>query len=700
MIRLALLLICLAWLGPGRAAAQGTASLVADRVSVDEGGRLVASGGVEVFYDGTRLTADSVTYSRDGDRLAIEGPILIEQPDGTILTAEAASLDPRIESGILRSARLVLERQLQLAAARIDRIDGRYTALTGAAATACQVCAGRAPLWEIRADRVIHDEVDRQLYFENAQFRIRGLPVLWVPAMRLPDPTVTRATGLLVPSVTTNDLLGFGVRLPYFVALGPRRDLTLTPFLATETTTVEGRYRQTWRSGALTVEGAASRDSVRPGGPRGYVFADGRWALEDGQSILFQLQSVTDRTYLDEYGYSDLDRLSTGLRYTRVREDSLLSTDATYYRTLRRGEVQGALPPLVARAVYERRRPTGPLVLTYGARAESFRRTEDAAGPTGRDVARLGAFADLRGETVLGPGLVLSGAGSVDLGAYAISDDPAFEDLPLRATPGALVTLRWPLIRREAGGAAQTLEPFVAAAWSRTLGADVPNEDSAIVEFDETNIDALTRYPGQDAREDGARLSFGLTWTRTAPSGSALALTFGRILREEAEPFTLSSGLDGLASDWLLAARADLPAGLTARARAIVDNEGQFDKTEARIDWQTSSLALGATYLFLPQEPPEGRLDRIAEWAVDARWQVSPVWSLSLDARYDLARDEPVETGIGLGWQSECVEVDVSLSRSYTSGETDPVTDLGLAVNLRGFSAGDGLAVPPGRCDG
>ena len=48
---------------------------------------------------------------------------------------------------------MVLDQQLQLAAAQIDRVDGRYTQLTRAAATSCQVCAAiAAPLWQIRAE--------------------------------------------------------------------------------------------------------------------------------------------------------------------------------------------------------------------------------------------------------------------------------------------------------------------------------------------------------------------------------------------------------------------------------------------------------------------------------------------------------------------------------------------------------------------
>jgi LPS-assembly protein len=70
------------------------------------------------------------------------------------------------------------------------------------------------PLWEIRARRIIHDEVEQQLYFEGAQFRVMGVPVLWLPQMRLPDPTLERATGFLAPSIRATDTTGTQIRVP------------------------------------------------------------------------------------------------------------------------------------------------------------------------------------------------------------------------------------------------------------------------------------------------------------------------------------------------------------------------------------------------------------------------------------------------------------------------------------------------------
>ncbi|MEO1152436.1 MAG: LPS-assembly protein LptD, partial [Pseudomonadota bacterium] len=214
------------------------ATLVADTVEIRADATLVAEGNVEVFFDGTRLTASRVTYDRNGDQLTIDGPLVLSAGDDAVILADSAALDTDLTDGILESARLVLDRQLQIAASEIARAGGRFTRLSNAVASSCEVCtSGSPPLWEIRASRIVRDELERQLYFDDAQLRIVGVPVFYLPRLRLPDPSLQRATGFLVPELERRSRLGIGIRAPYFIRLGDHADLTLRPYLSADTTT-------------------------------------------------------------------------------------------------------------------------------------------------------------------------------------------------------------------------------------------------------------------------------------------------------------------------------------------------------------------------------------------------------------------------------------------------------------------------------
>lgn len=696
---LAVLLLTLSSLWAATAAAQATATLVADRVFVAADGRLVAEGNVEAHYDGTRLSAARITYDAATDSLVIEGPIFIVGAGGEILTADRAELDPRLENGLLRGARLVLDRQLQLAANRIDRVDGTLSGLSRVAATSCAVCDGRPPLWEIRAERVVHDAAERQLHFDNAVLRIRGVPVFWLPHMRLPDPTLTRATGLLVPGLRTTDQLGLGLRLPLFIRLGDSRDLTLTPYLSSRTTTLEARYRQAFLRGEIAIETAVSRDDIRPGDWRGLIGVQGRFDLGRGVDLQFDAMTVSDPAYLLDYGLSDRDRIESGVILTRVRPHDLIVAELTGWQSLREGESFDSLPPLLAAFGWERRFAAGPGTLTLAAAAEAFVRPADTPGAAARDVARAGLDAVWRADTVLGPGLLAEGRLALALDAWAVADDPAFADPAWRAVPAIQGTLRWPLVRRAGTGAVQVIEPALALSWATVLGESGPNEASLLAEFDAGNLLTLSRPVGRDVHEAGAVLAAGLTWTRIGPMGDSLSLTFGRVLRDSPQDgFSPTSGLDGRSSAWLVSGSLALSHELFVQARTLLDDDLGAGRTEARLHWTTDRFDMAAEYVWLPADAIEGRNRDVSEWTLSAGWDISETWSIRAGGRYDIVNNSPARADLGLSWANECVTVDLSLARRYTETDTaEPATDLGLSVTLNGFSAGRS-ATPVAAC--
>ena len=337
--------------------AQDQATLVADRIEIAADSRLVATGHVEVLWRGTRLRASRISFDRSTGQLVIEGPITLTEGDNLILLADSAELSRDLQQGILRSARLVLNRQLQLAAAEINRVGGRYTELTRTVASSCQVCAANpVPLWEIRAARVVHDQQERQLYFDHAQFRVAGLPVFYIPRLRMPDPSLKRATGFLMPEFRSTSTLGAGIKLPYFIAIGDSRDLTLTPYLTTQgSRTLDLRYRQALRGGLLQFDGALTSDNLITGAPRGYLFGKLNLALQSGYQLRFDLQAVSDSAYLLDYGVGQVDRLRSGLAVTRTSHTSHFSAGLVQFTSIRQGEDNATLPGLIGEMTLHRR---------------------------------------------------------------------------------------------------------------------------------------------------------------------------------------------------------------------------------------------------------------------------------------------------------------------------------------------------------
>ena len=700
----AFLALALLALAPNYGRAQELASLVADSITVDPGGTVTAVGNVEVYYQGTRLTAERVTYTRNGDTLTITGPIRVTDGSGTVILADEAQLDRDLRNGILVSARLVLDQQLQLAANEIARINDRYTRLDRVVASSCQVCeSDPTPLWEIRARRVIHDEQERQLYFEGAQFRVAGVPVFYFPRLRLPDPSVERSTGLLVPQITSSSDLGTGIKLPYFIALDDHSDVTITPYLSSSTTTLEFGYRHLFRTGSLLAEGALTHDDIDDN--RGFLFGYAQFYLPRGYTLNAQTEIVSDPGYLYTYGYSDKDRLTNQVEITRVRGKDKFRASVSEFRTLRANEIpiRDTLPDQYIETEYSRELPD----LAFGGRtvasvgATSLERPSSLDG-LGRDVTRLSLGLDWTRNWITTPGIVARTELGFRTDVYSIAQDSSFNSSLTRTVPRAAAELRWPLARTTRDGGREVLEPVLRLDIADTGGDNVPLEDSRVVEFDEANLFSPSRYPGYDGAEDGVRVAAGIAWRRNDPDGWSADLALGRLANlTDNLGFGQGSGLEGDRSEWLLSGRLAIGDNLQFFTRSLFDTSLEFTLSENRLDWQNDRLRLGTNYILAVPEPSENRLVRLEEWSLDSSYDLNDRWTLRADWRYDFNTERAARTGLGLGYRTECIDVALSLSRRYqTSTSVDPTTEFAFRVSLTGVGGRENDRAIRRKCRG
>jgi LPS-assembly protein len=691
------------------AGAQDLATLVAERVEITGTSVLIAEGDVEIFYKGRRLKAQKIVYDSAADRLQITGPIVLVDSTGSFILASQADLSADLADGVLQSARLVLNQQLQLAASEIQRVGGRYTRLGRTVASSCQVCAANpTPLWEIRASQVVHDQQERQLYFDNAQFRIAGIPVFYLPRLRMPDPTLKRATGLLRPSLRTTSGLGTGIKLPYFIAVNDSVDLTITPYITVNKgRAVELRYRQAFRTGSIEVNGAFARDDLLPGTNRGYLLATGGFVLPRDFNLYFRLEAVTDPGYLLDYGVSETDRLDSRIVLNRTRRNENISGQVIYFNSIRDAEINATLPSIIGDFTFNRRFGGGPFGGEAGLRFQthSHRRASDAifdvdgdGNSDGRDLSRASLRLDWRRSFLMQNGIEVTGLGEVTADFYSVSQDAIYGGNTSRVHGAAAVELRWPWLRSTAG-AAQVIEPIAQLVWSPNTAAALPNEDSRLVEFDEGNLFSLNRFPGSDATERGARANLGISWTRYDPDGWTMGVTVGRVLRaEDLGQFGASSGLDGIASDWLAAVQLTMPSGLQVTNRLVFDDAFAMTKGEVRLDLAKDRYGISSGYIWTVADLSENRPKPTSELAFNAYYKLSDGWTGKASGRYDFEASRATRAGLGFEYKNECVVVDLSLSRRFTSSTSvQPTTDFGLSVELAGFGGGT-KAGPARRC--
>jgi LPS-assembly protein len=222
----------------------------------------------------------------------------------------------------------------RFAATRADRSSGNITVFTSGIYTACEACKDdpkKPPKWQVRAARIIHDQGEKMMYFEDARIEFFGVPLAWLPYFSAPDPTAKRKSGFLIPSVSSSTAFGGALITPYYFALAPDYDATITPMITTnQGPLVKGEWRQRLVNGSYTIR-ASGIFQLDPGAfkdangvPsdqtfRGHVESAGQFRLTDKWVYGWDGTLITDKSYFQDYNL-----------YRRVQFTNLLASTPDY----------------------------------------------------------------------------------------------------------------------------------------------------------------------------------------------------------------------------------------------------------------------------------------------------------------------------------------------------------------------------------
>ena len=285
--------------------------------------RVNAVGNVQIYYDGSTIEADKVSYNQKTKRLRAEGNVRLTEPGGNITYGDILELNDDYRDGFVDSLRVETPDQTRFAAARGDRSDGRVSVLQSGVYTACEACKTdprKPPLWQVKGARIIHDEQEKMIYFEQGTLEFFGTPIAYFPYFSTPDPTVKRKSGWLMPIFSNSTKLGFTAEAPYFWALAPNYDLTLTPSVSTKQGPfMQAEFRHRLMNGAYAIRAAGIRQLDKDefihtnGAPtpgyrdwRGAVESNGQFGLNQRWVWGWDALLISDKTFYQDYHVSDL----------------------------------------------------------------------------------------------------------------------------------------------------------------------------------------------------------------------------------------------------------------------------------------------------------------------------------------------------------------------------------------------------------
>lgn len=305
--------------------------LESDVLTYDQDNNTVsASGRVRIEYGGNRLVAERVVYDRKSGRLKALGNVEIIEKDGNRIYTQEIDVTDDFADGFVNQLRVETVDKTYFAAESADRKGGMVTTFNNGVYTACEPCEekpDKAPIWRVKSRKIIWNGQKKTVRFERSSFELFGRPIAFFPAFEIPDPTVKRKSGFLFPSISYNSKLGVGVEIPYYFALSPTYDLTVTGHGYTNQGFLgEAEWRQRFNRGEYSVKAAGiyqlqpeafndyegfSVDRGPHGDPnelRGMVGTKGRFDLNPRWSLGWNVLAQSDKNFSRTYkldGYDD-----------------------------------------------------------------------------------------------------------------------------------------------------------------------------------------------------------------------------------------------------------------------------------------------------------------------------------------------------------------------------------------------------------
>tara|TARA_R110000824_G_scaffold155226_7_gene327865 strand:+ start:24320 stop:26674 length:2355 start_codon:yes stop_codon:yes gene_type:complete len=661
----------------------GEVLMQADNLVYDRDSQIVtAVGNVEIAYDGRVLMADKVTYNQRTDVVTADGNVSLLESTGEVAFADHLVLRNKMKDGVVQTLSVLLTDDSRLAGNDAVRQNGNVTTLHRGVYSPCKVCKEEGkttPLWQIKAFRVIHNAEEKRIIYEDAYMELFGVPVAYLPFFSHPDPTVKRQSGFLMPGFASSTDLGQEITVPYFWAIKPNMDVTVAPRYTTDEGMVyQGEFRHRIEQGAYRFFGTGTWPKTQTPGTsgdsdfRGSLFGDGHFNVAPGWDMGFRTELSSDDTYLRKYGLTDVTALTNRLYVEHFDGRNSITADGYYFRGLLPAVNQDDMPwvvPLInvnhdfGNLLGDGRLSFNANTMILGTPAglssrrlsTSFAWEKNFTSKTGQ-VYRL--FASLRGDLY-----------STDKAPIATTPATYHDaETVARFLPTAGVEVSYPFIN-SGGKYRQVLEPIaqVIAAPKINNTDKIPNQDSIIAEFDDSNLFSENRFPGYDRWESGGRASVGVRYSIYDDTDGQASFLFGQSFRmDEENAFSTSSGLRDQKSDYVGSIQLSPNKNILAVHRFRIDEDNfKFSRNEIDLIARTGPLSTQIGYAYFAQDPLVTTTTQKREQiSLGSILKLSEYWRLFGSTTRDLSSSETISNRFGIGYQDECFGLAVGLYQS------------------------------------
>src|SRR5258706_1325452 len=689
-----------------------------DLVYDNRNNRVIARGNVEIYYGESVLLADEVVYDKTVNTLTAVGNVRLKDSDGSVINAEHLTLRIDFREGFIRSLRALTQEDTRIAATNAYRKDGQ-TVYENGVVTACKPCEAhpeRPPIWRVKATRVIQDKADQNIYYENAVFEIYGIPVAWVPYFYTPDPSVKQRSGFLAPQYSHSTSLGYTVAIPYYYALSPNYDLTLTPEFTTNAgILMQAEWRQRLWNGSYSVKlaGAYNDNAADFFGDRnwrGSIDTKGDFELNKFWHFGWNAIVQSDDTFRRFYGIDSIystEQVSS-IYLTGMGERNYFKLSVNQYGNLsgrtfnfdtisyQNSVTATAYPSLDYN--YVNNKPVFGGEFSFDVNALALTVNDPANQVSNvfrRDTDHIARQAQWRRKLTDDIGEVFTPFVQARGDIYHVS---SFQDVDLksgqddtftRQVVTAGIDYRYPFVSHTEN-ASHVIEPVVQVIARSNVDNNfkVPNEDSQSLVFDDTLLFDINKFSGYDRIETGTRTNFGLQYTMQVYNGVSIRAIGGESVQLAGKnSFDPTTGLGTDMSDYVAGAYFDYK-NMFRLVSQVRFNQADLSLSRQDYSFQTKLgfFEGSISYVAVAAQPALGFNTPREEVSGFSAIKLNDDWTIFGDLRYDLELGQFVRNSVGVQYADECFIYSVTYQQTFVQfADIKPDTSVLVRVGIKGF---------------
>lgn len=652
-----------------------------DAIEYDKkGDTLTALGNVIVTQNGVVLKTEKLIFNRKLNQSIAPGKVTVTMPDGSVTTTDGMTMTDGMNNAIGDAMTMQLFDGTYITASSMKRAD-KVLYLKNLTYTPCDRCETKAPWWQLRARKMKHDANTKTMVYRDAFLDVKDVPVFYFPYLEMPDFTVKRKTGFLAPSLAHNSTMGSGIQTPFFIDLADNQNLTLTPTITTSHVPLGLiDYDGFFKRGMLKFQGSGTKDDEPTSDFQGHVKTNFEYDVNDEWRTTGQFFRASSDTYFRRYRLPHIDEnqsiLNSYLTAERFGTQNYTNLSGLSFQSLRAGVNSSSIPAIIPTGNFEYN--SDPL-MDNGLYAFSELNGAIIHNEEDFQSDRISLTQGFRMPYVTNFGAVFDTIGSVRFDGYNIdSGDYAFGNRRPndsystgRVYPNLSVESSYPMATTTTN-TTQVFKPIVMGVVTPAGGDNstkIPDTDSLIFDFDDTNLFSRNRFSGYDRVETGSRVNYGAEWSVITNKNAAFSTLLGQSYNfTENDNFAPLMGSDEHFSDYVGRVKADFKYVTLAYRFRMDQSTLENKKNEITVTGGGDPLRLGIDYVSLkPMQIGDNMYPSREEILFFGSSRLTKKWSLAGLYRYDLAKGGgPIEVGATLRYDNECTAILFDLNKSFT----------------------------------